>query len=237
MSAPADLHAVPLLDGGTARVRSSDVTSGDMAPPAPDAGEDATGVEERWRSVVDRPAAWLRQVHGDRVVVVGDDVSGVAGLEADGAVTQSDRVALVAFTADCAPVALLSPDGPVGIVHAGWRGLVAGVVGNGVDALRRLGATDVVAVVGPCIEARCYEFGGDDLDAVARRWGDGVRATTDDGRPALDLVAGVSAALQEAGASLLASPSTCTRCSPTHWSHRRDGDRRRQATFVWRESG
>ena len=90
--------------------------------------------------------------------------------------------ALAVLTADCAPVALASPEGVFGVAHAGWRGLVAGVLERTVDAMRALGATEIGAVLGPCIRAECYEFGPADLDRVAARLGDGVRATTAVGR-------------------------------------------------------
>src|SRR5205085_527297 len=79
--------------------------------------------------------------------------------------------------------------------HAGWVGLLAGVRGRTVEHMRALGATDVRAVLGPCIRVECYEFGPDDLDRVAARLGDGVRSTTASGTPALDLAAGVRASL------------------------------------------
>jgi YfiH family protein len=193
------------------------------------------------------PAPWslLHQVHGSRVVVV-DAPGAHAGEDADAAVTRVDDAPLVVMTADCAPVALVAGDGEatvVAVAHAGWRGLVAGVIRRTVDAMRlELGddAAPVAAVVGPCIHAECYEFGGDDLDAVAHALGDdGVRARTRDGRPALDVPAAVTAVLRDAGVhdTRIELVDVCTSCNAeTHWSHRARGDVERQGVLVWRSA-
>ena len=141
-------------------------------------------------------------------------------------------MALAVFTADCAPVALGSPEGVVGVVHAGWRGLEAGVVEAAVAAMRGLGATRVDAVLGPCIRAGCYEFGDADLDRLAARFGPAVRALTSGGRPSLDLPAAVAAALVAAGADLVDDHGGCTACSRDWFSHRARGETQRQATVV-----
>ena len=190
-------------------------------------------VEARRRAVVDLPWTWLRQVHGDRVVVV-DEPGGGAGRSADAAVTDRSGCALAVLTADCAPVALLGSNGVVGVAHAGWRGLVAGVLERAVEVMRAAGAGDVHALLGPCIRPGCYEFGADDLAQVARRLGDGVRGTTSTGAPALDVPAAVRAALGRVGVVDVGDVGICTACSPAHFSHRARRELGRQALVVWR---
>jgi YfiH family protein len=190
-------------------------------------------VEARRRAVVDLPWTWLRQVHGDRVVVVTEPGGG-AGQRADAAVTDRAGCALAVLTADCAPVGLVGSDGVVGVAHAGWRGLVGGVLARTVDVMRAGGTADVRAVLGPCIRAGCYEFGAADLARVARRLGDGVRATTTSGAPALDVPAAVRAALAEVGVTDVHDVGVCTACSADHFSHRARHDLGRQALVVWR---
>lgn len=143
---------------------------------------------------------------------------------------------LVVRTADCAPVALLA-EGAVGIVHAGWRGLAAGVVEAAVDALSRLGVDPGVvrAEVGPCIRAGCYEFDGGGRDELAARYGDEVRATTLWGTPAVDLVAAARAALGRAGVRDVVVAGGCTACDTTWHSHRARAEHARQASSVWLE--
>jgi len=190
-------------------------------------------IERRRRAVVDLPWTWLRQVHGDRVVRVTEPGEG-AGEVADAAVCATPGCAIAVLTADCAPVVLDSQEGVFAVAHAGWVGLAAGVLERTVDAMREMGATEVQAVLGPCIHAGCYEFGPDDLDRVADRLGGVVRSTTAHGTPALDLAAGVRVALGRVGVDRLHDVDVCTACSPDHFSWRARGEQQRQATVVWR---
>lgn len=196
--------------------------------------EDSAVLAERRQKAQHGTWTWLRQVHGARVVTVTGPGEH-AGAEADAAVTDCAGVVLAVHTADCAPVVLFDPTaGVVGVAHAGWRGLVAGVVEGAVDAMVDLGATSVHAVVGPHIRARCYEFGSDDLAAVAARYGDTVRAVTAWDTPALDLGAGVRAALARCRPIFAVHDvGGCTACEPDrYFSHRARGDRGRHAAAI-----
>ena len=227
MGAGVGVHPADWDLAGGIRVRSTGWAQGDL-------GGDGTVVDRRRRAVVDLPWTVLKQVHGARVVVV-DGPGGATGEAADAAVAVSSGAALAVLTADCAPVALASPEGVVGVAHAGWKGLRAGVVEATVKAMRRLGATRVEAVLGPCIHACCYPFGSEELDSVQTRLGAQVRAVDQHGAPALDLPAGVRAALHSSGATLVGDADICTRCSDRHWSWRRSAESRRQATVAWRQ--
>jgi YfiH family protein len=198
--------------------------------------DDADSLATRRRAVVDLPWTWLRQVHGPDVVVV-DTPGGGSGLAADAAVTAVPGAALAVQTADCAPVALLSPDdeGVVGVAHAGWRGLEQGVLPAAVAAMRSLGASDVRAVLGPCIHAECYEFGAEPLATLVDRFGPGVRGTTAAGTPALDVPAAVRASLAAAGVDHVDDVDVCTACDTGYFSHRARADDGRQAVVVWVE--
>jgi YfiH family protein len=233
-----------LTQGGAALLRPLSLSSahvvftgraeGDMGHGGGAVVEVRPDVAARRRAVVDVPWTWLRQVHGAGVVRVtgpGDN----AGATADAAVTAEPGCAIAVLTADCAPVALASAEGVIGVAHAGWRGVAAGVLEATVGEMRALGATDIEAVIGPCIHAGCYAFGADDLDAVAGRLGDCVRATTAAGQPALDVPAAVRAALTAAGvATNIADVDVCTACSPDHFSWRARAEQQRQAAVMWR---
>lgn len=188
----------------------------------------------RRQAIAPGPWTWLRQVHGAGVVEVvapGDR----AGAEADAAVTAHPDAVLCILTADCAPLAFTSAEGVRGVAHAGWRGLAEGVIAATVAAMRRAGASTIEASLGPCIHPECYEFSADDLEVVASRLGDHVRATTAAGRPALDLPNAVRTELARAGAVLTDDRCTCTACevdvdgSWRWFSHRARGDVERQA--------
>jgi copper oxidase (laccase) domain-containing protein len=109
------------------------------------------------------------------------------------------------------------------------------VLQRAVETARGLGATDLRAVLGPCIHAECYEFGPADLDAVAARLGDGVRAVTDAGKPALDVPSAVVAALKQSGVTHVDDVDVCTACSDDYFSWRARGELARQAMVVWRD--
>jgi hypothetical protein len=217
-----------------ARVAFTGRAEGDMGHGGEYVVEVKPDVAARRRAVVDLPWTWLRQVHGATVVRVrgpGDR----GGATADAVVTDVAGCAIAVLTADCAPVAFASPEGVIGVAHAGWRGVVAGVIEATVAELRAMGASDVRAVIGPCIRAGCYEFAEPELTVVADRLGAGVRAVTTDGRPALDLPGAVRVALERAGIGVDATTDvgTCTACSPDHFSWRAGRDLERQAAVMW----
>lgn len=176
----------------------------------------------------------MKQVHGGEVVVVSEPGEG-AGSEADAAVTDRPMVPLAIHTADCAPVAVWSETGVVGAIHAGWRGLLAGVVANCCRHMRWLGASELFASVGPCISAARYEFGREDLALLEQRFGAAVVGRTTEGSPALDLRAAVAAALRQELVTIVEVSPVCTAESDRHFSHRARQDARRQATVVWLE--
>lgn len=213
---------------GPALVRFTAKGDGDMADRS---GSDPV-VQARRRAVVDRPWTWLTQVHGADVVVVAGPGDG-AGEPADAAVSVRSDVALAIVTADCAPVAFASPEGVVGVAHAGWRGLVAGVLEATVTAMRGAGARTIVAALGPCIHAECYPFGPSDLDMVAERLGAEVRGRSAAGQPALDIPRAVRLVLRRVDVDVVVDAAVCTACSVDHWSWRARQERGRQASVVW----
>ena len=212
-----------------ARVRWTGRAEGDLRPAV-----EPPDRSPRWAGVVDAPVSWLHQVHGAGVVVVTGS-GPVRGEDGDALVTAAPGNALAVLTADCAPVALASAEGVVAAVHAGWGGLLEGVVEAAVAAMRRLGATDIDAALGPCIHPGCYEFAGPELEHVVARLGPSVRSTTSWGTPALDLPAAVRAAVDRAGASLVHDEASCTACAGDRsFSHRARREAERQAMVVWR---
>lgn len=190
-------------------------------------------VADRRRAVHPRPWSWLRQVHGADVVRV-EQPGGGAGSEGDAAVTSSREALLCVLTADCAPVALAGESGVIGVAHAGWRGIQAGVLETTVAAMRSAGEEGaIVAALGPCIRPGCYEFGRDDLDEISQALGSEVVGVTASGHPALDVPAAVRAALSRAGVESVTDVEICTACDPGYFSHRARRESQRQATLVW----
>jgi len=151
--------------------------------------------------------------------------------DADGQATVLPGVAALVLTADCLPVALVAREA-VAIVHAGWRGLAAGVLAEGVKALRELGAGgDVHAAIGPGAGVCCYES-GPEVHAAFEAYGPQARNGTH-----ADLKHVARCQLEQAGAGAVADVGLCTLCAAPglFFSHRRDGGSTgRQAGVVWR---
>lgn len=218
-----------------ARVRCTARADGDFRIDGP-----AAELAARRREVASGPWTWLRQVHGARVVRVRAQGEG-AGTGADAIVTATPGAILAVQTADCAPV-VLAGDGVLGLVHAGWRGLVEGVIPATLEVMRREASGNVHALLGPCIGPGGYEFGELELARVEAVAGPGVRATTDQGRPALDLPAAVRAVCAAAGVAsfeVVDDASGGDRPADTAgeawFSHRTRGDVGRQVTVAWLE--
>ena len=179
---------------------------------------------------------WLDQQHGATVAIVGAP-GDACGMVADAAVSDTARARLTIRTADCAPIALYASNGVFAAVHAGWHGLVAGVVPATVAAMRDRGAREVRAIVGPCIHAECYEFGVDDLARVVSATGAAAASVTGTGSPAMDLPAAVTAALRRGAVDVDEVIDHCTACQrDEYFSHRARGERERHVMVVWREA-
>lgn len=215
---------------GAAEVRFTTTSDGDFSPP--DETDDAA-LRARRRSVTAAPWTWLRQQHGCNVVSV--DVPGThAGATADAVVAFIADAPVAVVTADCAPLVCVDADGScVAAIHAGWHGLMLGVIEAAVGVMRGRGATNITAALGPCIHPECYEFSDGDLAQIVDVFGADVRGVTKAGTPALDLPGAVRVALSRAGVELVHDEDACTACTPGYWSHRARGDRARQATVAW----
>jgi polyphenol oxidase len=165
-----------------------------------------------------------RQVHGAELAFHGTTTGEIE--VADGHVMTEPGPAGLVFVADCLPVALRGPGG-VAILHCGWRGLAAGIVARGAEAV---GATH--AVIGPGIGPCCFEVGDEVLAAFAGL-GPGVAT----GRR-LDLIEIVRRLGRAAGVEEIEAVALCTSCDEDRFfSYRRDGGPDRQTGLAWIEPG
>jgi YfiH family protein len=160
--------------------------------------------------------------------------------EVDGHVTAEPQLPLLVFVADCLPVALAGPGGAA-VLHCGWRGLAAGIIARGVDAVAA-----TAAVIGPGIGPCCYEVGEEVRDAFsAIGLGDSqARSAVGPGEApvasrVLDLPEVARTLLRRAGVEQIEAAGLCTSCEAgLFFSHRRDAGRSgRQAGLVWRTDG
>ena len=183
------------------------------------------------RAEVGAALTFVAQVHGSRVRVIEAVAPEPAELpQADAQATAIHGVGLVVLTADCLPI-VLAGAGAVAVLHAGWRGLAAGVIAHGVRALAELGAGQpVVAAIGPGAGPCCYEVGSELHEAFSA-----LPDTVHHGVN-LDLKAIARHELQAAGVAAVHDIGLCTICSDSSlfFSHRRDrGVTGRQAGVAW----
>lgn len=171
------------------------------------------GISDAWATV--------DQQHGGVVA----EARGAGSLgAADGIYTDRLGLPVAVFTADCLAVAVEADRG-VGIVHAGWRGVAAGVVENLLTGMEGMGWKLQKAAIGPGIGPCCFEVGPE----VAAHFAANA-STTSWGTASVDLPAAAAARLS--GLDVWQSGS-CTRCSDEFLSYRRNGTTDRMAGIAW----
>jgi YfiH family protein len=251
---------LPMLDTGwspPAGVRAAfTLRSGGASSPPWDSlnlgthvGDDPLAVAHNRRRVAQSLALpaeprWLAQVHGVAVHrASAAQARGGAAVPvdlpptADAAVTCEPGVVLAIMVADCLPVLLSARDGSVlGAAHAGWRGLVAGVIERTVEAMDR-DPSGLTAWLGPCIGPRHFEVGEEVRDAfLAAGDGAGAFEATPGGRWLCDLPALARDRLRRLGVTQVTGGGWCTVADPVRFfSHRRDRQTGRMAALLWRD--
>ncbi len=206
--------------------------------------DDPAAVEEnarRFARALGATPVWLDQVHGAAVVRLGaaDLAPGRALHRADASVTTVPGVACAVLVADCLPLLLAHRDGhAVGAAHAGWRGLVAGVIEAAVAATcdaARCAPRDLLAWLGACIGAHAFEVGADVVDACGGRAARFVACRRADGSPGwfADLAGLARDRLGAAGVVAVSGAGGCTFTDPQRFfSYRRDRVTGRMAAAV-----
>jgi YfiH family protein len=194
----------------------------------------------RLRAVLPAEPRWLEQVHGATVADVDDDRPMAA---ADAAIALLARRVCVVSIADCMPVLLADRQGrAVGVAHAGWRGVAAGVVQETAAAMRaRLGdaSAPLLAYLGPAIGPEHFEVGAEVLTAMRERLPQAAEAfrPLDRGKYLCDLFALVRQALAQAGVVEVFGGGDCTYSDAARfYSYRRDRITGRHAALIWIET-
>jgi YfiH family protein len=192
---------------------------------------------ERLRAALPSDPVWLRQVHGSVCVEVdrpADDPP-----TADAAVTRTPGLPISVRTADCLPVLMADRAGTVvGVAHAGWRGLAAGVLESTVGSLR-VAPHEVAAWIGPAIGPARFEVGADVYDAYCAN--DASCAAhfrpLRPGKWLADLPGLARQRLERAGVASVAGGSWCTHTDEARFhSYRREKGTGRMALVAWIEA-
>ncbi len=235
--APANVRAtVTTRTGGVSRAPY------DSFNLAAHVGDDPAAVREnraRLSTALALPAvpAWLKQVHG--VVVVDATLSGCEP-EADGVFATQPGAVCAVLTADCLPVLLCNRAGTkVAALHAGWRGLVGGVIEAGVKALGVPGS-DLLAWLGPAIGPASFEVGPEVRAAFVRHDTQAAQAfrVARDGKYLADIYLLARLQLQRLGVAEVYGGGFCTVTERARFfSYRRDGVTGRMASLIWLADG
>ena len=188
---------------------------------------------QRLRALLPAEPVWLRQVHGTDVV---NAASASAGTAADASYTNKKNTICVVMAADCMPVLFADERGDVvGIAHAGWRGLCAGVIEATISAMG-MPAGRIVAWLGPAVGPEAYEVGAEVRDAFLARDGGSESAFTPTrpGHWRLDLYAVARQRLAATGVTRVFGGGFCTASDAARFfSYRRDGTSERMAATIW----
>ena len=169
----------------------------------------------------------MNQVHGDDIF---DITSIIDEPTCDALITTVPGIALAVLVADCIPL-LLTSQTVVGAVHVGRRGLVNSIALKTIEAMKKLGAGQIHAQLGPSICRGCYEVGGDLADEIHQTH-PAATAITTSGSPSLDLPQALIADLVSVGITYEAS-GICTVENEQYFSYRRDNITGRTAGVVW----
>ena len=199
-------------------------------------GDDPDAVmhnRERLRAVLPGDPVWLHQVHGTHVV----DAATVSDVPtADAAFTNLRHVVCAVQTADCLPVLLSARDGSVvGVAHAGWRGLAAGVL-EATLAQMSVHGSEFIAYLGPAIGPQAFEVGGDVLEAFTAHDPAAQIAfkAKGEGKYHANLYALARQRLAHAGVHEIYGGECCTYSDGERfYSYRRDKITGRMATLIW----
>jgi polyphenol oxidase len=194
----------------------------------------------RLRAVLPAEPQWLHQVHGAAVALLDEPA---ADASADAAISLRPGRVCVVSIADCLPVLFADSAGrAVGVAHAGWRGLAAGVLQNTAAAMRSaLGETDaaLLAYLGPAIGPSHFEVGAEVLDAMSERLPRAREAFAPlaAGKYLCDLFALARQALGCSGIEQIFGGGDCTYSDAARfYSYRRDRITGRHAAMIWLDS-
>lgn len=211
------------------RVRCSRRSDGDFHPHHSPLGQ----LRRRQRAFVDAPWTMLDQSHGATAVEV-EQPGSHDGSPGDVMATGSSGAVLGCWAADCAPIVVVGAGSRMAVAHAGWRGIVAGVLDA---AVASCDAPVLAVALGPVIGPCCYEFADSDIELVADRLGlppTAIRGRSVRGVGSLDVPAVIGWFAERLGVPLVRIGG-CTGCEFPGFSYRVRQDPGRHVVAVWQE--
>lgn len=231
--APTNVHSVTTL-------RTGGVSEDSFASlnPATHVGDNLASVYQNRKiikSMLNLPSepVWLNQTHSNRAV---NAVATPSPQQADASYTDQSGVVCAVMTADCLPLLVCSNDGSeIAAIHAGWRGLLEGVIDN---TLSTLNNNDVLVWLGPAIGPECFEVGAEVRDSFVAKSPDNALAfkQKNDEKWLADIYQLARIILAKLGVNKVYGGNFCTVTEAARfYSYRRDKDTGRMATLIWRD--
>ncbi len=231
--APANIHAATTL-------RTGGVSQGSYSSlnPAAHVSDDSESVRQNRRIIremLDLPSdpVWLNQIHSNRAVKA---IKTASLQQADASYTNEPDVVCAVMTADCLPLLVCSTDGTqIAAIHAGWRGLLAGVISNTLVAMQQ---QDLLVWLGPAIGPDCFEVGVEVRDVFLEKsagFNNAFKEQSND-KWLADIYQLARVELAALGITKVYGGKNCTVTEHERfYSYRRDTQTGRMATLIWRE--
>ena len=177
---------------------------------------------------------WLTQEHGTEIVWLEDDERSF-GIRGDALATSSSQKVIAITVADCLPLLLIEQSGILILMHLGWRGIEGGLLEKTLQFIRTKSSEPITAVLGPCIDTCCYEFGQNELRILVEKYGEKIVGRTNKGSIAFDMRACVKEILKSSNVEIKYEEDSCTKCDSRYWSFRADGTDKRQVMIAWKQ--
>ena len=177
---------------------------------------------------------WLTQEHGTEIVWLEDDERSL-GIRGDALATISSQKVIAITVADCLPLLLIEQSGILSLMHLGWRGIEGGLLEKTLQFIRTKSSEPITAVLGPCIDTCCYEFGQNELRILVEKYGEKIVGRTNKGSIAFDMRACVKEILKSFNVDIKYEEDSCTKCDSRYWSFRADGTDKRQVMIAWKQ--
>lgn len=229
--APANIRAgTTLRSGGISLPPYDSLNLGDHVGDAP-----AAVAENRRRLNLPSEPCWLKQTHSTRIVDAAHCTPGE--IEADGSYTTQAKVICSVLTADCLPLLLCNHAGTqVASVHAGWRGLAAGIIEQAIAAMPA-NPDELLVWLGPAIGAKAYEVGNDVRDIfIAHDPAANAAFSAAQGKWQMDIYQLARQRLHTLNVNTIYGGEHCSfHEQEQFYSYRRDGDTGRMASMIWIE--
>ena len=191
-------------------------------------------LKENQSRIRDSEWNWLSQEHGTGIIWL-DENKRASGVRGDALATSSAQKVISITVADCLPLLLVEGSGILSLIHLGWRGIEQGLLEKSIQLIKTKSSEPMSAVLGPCINACCYEFGQNEMDNLVKKYGSKIVGETLAGALSLDIKECVRGILSTSDVEIKYDDPFCTNCDPRYWSFRSEGTDKRQVMIAWKE--